>query len=114
MEYAIRGSVLAGALIIAAFVMPKMIKTARPQQHVSVELALAAGMTINGLAITGTSPSLYGYYRSRVIGGPSAFVISVDGFEDFQTAMQLKLIRELTFSASLDTKAKADALNQPR
>lgn len=76
--------------------------------------AVAAGMTVNGLAITGSSRSLYDYYRSRVIGGHSAFVISVDGFEDFQTAMQLKLIRELSLSASLDAPAEPETVTMQR
>lgn len=62
--------------------------------------AVARGMTVNGLAITGSDKRLYNYYLAYVIGGPGAFVLSVNGFEDFQTAMQRKLMRELSLSAS--------------
>ena len=64
--------------------------------------AVSSGMAVNGLAIVGSDRRLYNYYLSYVIGGPSAFVISVDGFEDFQTAMRQKLLRELSMSASLN------------
>lgn len=71
----------------------------RPSQ--ARDRATASGITVNGLAILGTDKGLYNYYKSYVIGGPSAFVISVDGFVDFHTAIKNKLQRELTNTAYL-------------
>ncbi len=62
---------------------------------VRVEL-IAEGITINGLAILDDSFDMLGYFRDSVIGGPDAFVIAVEGYEDFAEAIQLKLIREIS------------------
>ncbi len=56
---------------------------------------LAAGITINGLAIEGEDKGLAEYYRQRVIGGPDAFVEKASDFEDFARAIKAKLLREL-------------------
>lgn len=58
--------------------------------------ALAAGITINGLAILDEEPGLDGYYARAVIGGIGAFVITADDFADFARAIRLKLILEAT------------------
>jgi hypothetical protein len=70
--------------------------------------AVAAGITINGLAILSDTPSpwnpnhthppggLDGWYRENVIGGTGAFLLSVMGFETFAFAMVNKLTREST------------------
>lgn len=65
----------------------------------------AQGITVNGLVIetrSGASaeppvrPSpLRGYYEARVIVGAAAFVETAFGFEEFETAMKRKLLREL-------------------
>ena len=52
------------------------------------------GVTVNGLAIGGTQEGLPLYYEANVIRGPGAFVEKALNFEDFQTAMERKLIRE--------------------
>ncbi|MGH6946543.1 MAG: DUF1194 domain-containing protein [Kiloniellales bacterium] len=66
--------------------------------------AVAAGITINGLPIVNNRPSSWGgppaidldiYYETSVIGGPGAFVIVAQSFEDFATAIRAKLIREI-------------------
>ncbi|MGQ0662481.1 MAG: DUF1194 domain-containing protein [Pseudomonadota bacterium] len=66
--------------------------------------ALAAGITINGLAILNDRPNrsnfpslpdLDLYYEGCVIGGPGAFVIVADGFATFATAIRKKLILEI-------------------
>ena len=57
--------------------------------------AVAAGITINGLAILNEEPYLAEYYRRTVIGGPGAFVMSATGYESFAEAIRLKLVREL-------------------
>ncbi|MEX0695521.1 MAG: DUF1194 domain-containing protein [Rhodospirillales bacterium] len=68
------------------------------------EKALASGMTINGLPIINDKPSLYGrrqipnldyYYTDCVIGGPGAFIIVANGFEDYGRAVRRKLILEI-------------------
>ena len=53
------------------------------------------GIAINGLAILTEEPWLADYYRSNVIGGPSAFVVIARTFEDFAGAMLRKLIQEV-------------------
>jgi hypothetical protein len=35
------------------------------------------------------------YYLQRAIGGPGAFVLPADDFEDFARAIRMKLIREI-------------------
>jgi len=66
--------------------------------------AVAAGLTINGLPIVNGKSSPYGmpqisnldwYYEDCVIGGPSAFIVVANGFEDFGRAIKRKLIREI-------------------
>lgn len=64
------------------------------------------GVIVNGLAIGTGWPSRAGaetqldrilwFLETEVVQGPDAFVEIADGFEDFERAMKLKLIRELT------------------
>lgn len=61
--------------------------------------AIAREVTVNGLVISGGDRGLFSYYRDRVIGGPSAFVLAVDGFEDFESAIYQKLLKELAVSS---------------
>lgn len=56
---------------------------------------LAAGVTINGLAIVNEEPDLEQYYRAEVIGGPGAFVMAARDYEDFARAILRKLLREI-------------------
>jgi len=51
-------------------------------------------ITVNGLAIGGLQDRLPEYYQDEVIHGPGAFVEIATGFDDFQRAMERKLIRE--------------------
>ena len=66
----------------------------------------ASGITINGLVIGVDDPNigdirqaeigeLSSYYRSEVIVGPDAFVMTAIGFNDYARAMTQKLLREL-------------------
>jgi hypothetical protein len=55
----------------------------------------AAGITINGLAILTDEPWLAEYYRTNVVGGPSAFVAGARTFDDFAGAILRKLIQEV-------------------
>ena len=57
--------------------------------------AIAAGVTINGLAIVNEDPFLADYYRLTVIGGAGAFVLTATSYESFAEAIRLKLLREL-------------------
>jgi hypothetical protein len=59
----------------------------------------ARGITVNALVI-GASPrpesdALASYFRAEVITGPDAFVETAVGFDDYETAMTRKLLREL-------------------
>lgn len=58
--------------------------------------ALLKGITINGLAILTDEPWLFDYYEKQVVGGPAAFVLQADSYDDFSEAMARKLLRELT------------------
>ncbi len=56
---------------------------------------VAAGITINGLAILTEEPWLEDYYRRNVIGGPAAFVLAARDFSSFAEAMLRKLVQEI-------------------
>jgi len=58
-------------------------------------MALSRGVTVNGLAILNEDETLDNWYRNHVIVGPNSFVIAVDDFDDFASAMTRKLIREI-------------------
>jgi len=69
------------------------------------DAALALDISINGLVIMNDNPgpgwqryqpALDEHYREYVVGGPGAFVLSVDGFESFAHAILNKLIREIS------------------
>lgn len=66
----------------------------RPAQDARDD-ALRAGIVINGLPILALEPSLDDYYRENVIGGPGAFVIAIDRYEDFAAAILRKLLLEI-------------------
>ena len=57
--------------------------------------AILAGITINGLAVTTDRADLGRYFRERVIGGPDAFVLTAQDYEDFVRAIRIKLLREI-------------------
>lgn len=57
--------------------------------------AVAAGITVNGLAILNGDTELERYYRINVIGGPRAFVDTAADFADFARAIRDKLLREI-------------------
>lgn len=73
--------------------------------RVARDAALAAGIVINGLAITcreiGCSGRPMGYdleeaYRQTITGGPGSFVITVDGKTTFEEAVRRKLVIEIS------------------
>ena len=59
------------------------------------DAAVAAGITVNGLAILNDDLTVDLYYADHVIGGPDAFVMTARDYHDFARAMRLKLLREL-------------------
>jgi hypothetical protein len=56
---------------------------------------VAAGISINGLAILTEEPWLEGYYLNNVIGGPGAFVVVARDFGSFADAILRKLVHEV-------------------
>ena len=70
---------------------------------------VAAGITINGLAILKTEPWLDTYYDDNVVGGPGAFLVQVEDFPSFAAAMQQKLLAEV---AATRPQSRAAALRQ--
>ena len=58
--------------------------------------AVKAGVTINGLPISWIEPGLDRYYRDSVIGGPGAFVVSIDSYDNFADAIVNKLVTEIS------------------
>lgn len=60
------------------------------------DLAVQAGITINGLAILNEEPELLDHYVAEVIGGPGAFAMHCADYADFANAILRKLRRELS------------------
>ena len=60
------------------------------------DTAVKAGITINGLPISWIEPGLDNYYRQSVIGGPGAFVIGIDSYDNFADAILDKLVTEIS------------------
>ncbi len=69
--------------------------------HLERDRIVELGITINALAIVGTSsdatspPGLAYYYRDNVIGGAGAFVETAASYSAFERAMRRKLLREI-------------------
>lgn len=57
-------------------------------------IALRHRVTVNGLAIDAKG-FLANYFRKNVIVGEGSFVVEANSYEDFGTAIKLKLLREL-------------------
>jgi hypothetical protein len=77
---------------------------------------LSLGITINGLPIISKDMeqymSLSAYYDQCVIGGPGAFVVPVEGMQNFERALRMKLVMEIAGTqAPLPTRAKYEAVN---
>jgi hypothetical protein len=66
--------------------------------QIAREEAIRRGITINGLAIEPPMGGLEAYFRHAVIGGPGAFAIAANGFENFHEAVLRKLLREIFVS----------------
>ena len=74
------------------------------------DFAVRSGVTVNGLAIINDEPYLEQYYRTHVIGGPAAFVLVADDYEDFVQAIRLKLLRELAPGETVNSGGYAVAV----
>jgi hypothetical protein len=57
--------------------------------------AVSKAITVNGLTILNEDPSVDAYYRSAVIGGNGAFLVTATDYKDFARSIRLKLIREI-------------------
>jgi hypothetical protein len=80
--------------------------------------AVDAGITINGLPILNDRPNPWGgpppadldrYFEQRVIGGPGAFVVPAQGFDDFARAIMSKLLLEIAGTTPAERFADAGA-----
>lgn len=71
------------------------------------DAALAAGVdAINGLPILGSEANLLAWYQNNIQGGAGSFTLAANSFADFQTAIESKLVKEISqvpepFSAAL-------------
>ena len=63
--------------------------------HSAREAAVAAGITINGLAVLNEVPDLARYYGGQVVGGAGSFLMTAQDYNDFAIAIRLKLIQEI-------------------
>ena len=59
------------------------------------DIGVAAGVTINALAVLNEEPGLLDHYRSEVIGGPGSFAMATPDYASFAEAILEKLRREL-------------------
>jgi hypothetical protein len=59
------------------------------------DLAVAVGVTVNGLAILNEEPDLLAHYQTEVIGGPGSFAMQAADYPDFAEAILRKIRREL-------------------
>jgi hypothetical protein len=81
--------------------------------------AVQAGVTVNGIAILSAVPlafnpshthppgGLLKYYEDNVIGGPGAFALAAEGFQDFGQAIVQKLIKEIAMPMPIDPIRRA-------
>lgn len=60
--------------------------------------AVKAGVVINGLPIVALEWGLDKYYYDNVIGGPGAFIVPADSYENFSQAIVRKLILEIAMN----------------
>lgn len=59
------------------------------------QMALDAGITINGLPILHLESDIDQYYERHLIGGPGAFMVPVRDFDSFKEAIRRKLVLEI-------------------
>ena len=68
-----------------------------PVDQVRDEIA-ATGVTLNGLPILegDEAATLEGWYRDHLIGGPNAFLVPAENFDDFGRAIRRKFVTEMS------------------
>ncbi len=59
------------------------------------DIGVAAGVTLNALAVLNEEPDLLAHYQAEVIGGPGSFAMACADYADFAEAIRLKLVREM-------------------
>jgi hypothetical protein len=59
------------------------------------DIGVAAGVTINALAVVNEEPDLLAHYRDEVIGGPGSFAMATPDYPAFLQAIREKLLREI-------------------
>jgi hypothetical protein len=64
------------------------------------DAAVARGITINGLPILELEPFLDEHYKNNVIGGPNAFMVVAQTFDEFADAILKKLVTEIASAGS--------------
>jgi hypothetical protein len=60
--------------------------------------AVKAGVVINGLPIVSLEFDLDKYYFNNVIGGPGAFIVPADSYDNFAQAVLRKLVLEIALN----------------
>ena len=76
------------------------------------ELA-GAGVTVNGLPILegDEAATLEAWYRDHLIGGPNAFLVPAESFDDFDRAIRRKFVTEIS---ALPCRASVRNTGSPR
>lgn len=59
------------------------------------DIGVAAGITINALAVLNEEPDLLDHYQAEVIGGPGSFAMHCPDYQAFAEAIREKLRREI-------------------
>ncbi len=80
------------------------------------DLAVAQGITVNGLAILNEEPTLDRYYVTNVIGGPGAFVMTANDYATYRLAILAKLVKEISGppTAARPSRVEASLAVAPR
>ncbi len=63
------------------------------------DIGVAAGVTINALAVLNEEADLLDHYRAEVIGGPGSFAMHTPDYAAFAEAIRAKLLREIIGTA---------------
>lgn len=59
------------------------------------DIAIAAGVVVNALAVLNEEPDLLEHYRAEVIGGPGSFAMDCPDYPAFAEAIRQKLQKEI-------------------
>jgi hypothetical protein len=90
---------------------PRPQDVGRDQTGITVNGLVIGAPDINGDARLAEIKELSSYYRAYVVRGTGAFVEIALGFEDYETAMRRKLLRELT-SLAIGDAGPAPTVNR--